>query len=241
MATLTLENSPRGILAELPDGLINRELYSAVVDPVCAFLAQIGRQPYFKVPMMMRRNDAQSLELVIQQFMITAVDLGRARVGDFLAWVGRIRAAELLGGELVVSTSRYLIAGLDLGDGVMPFGYVIATTDSAFKNAMIPDQRKTLDPWLMFMQLSLERTMPQQFAEALGFVQGEIGTSMVAALDRGNAPIKQVAAELQRRYRLGPDAAIALMQLGDWHADGGLAKLHTMRAHAATQAGEAER
>jgi hypothetical protein len=237
MATLTLENTPRGILAELPDGLINQELYSAVVDPVCAFLAQIGRQPYFKVPMTMRRNDAQTLELVIQQFMITAVDLRRARVDDFLAWIGQLRATELLAGQLAVGTSRYLIAGLDFADGVMPFGYAIVTADSAFTNAMIPDQRKTLDPWLMFMQLSLERTMQSQFDEALGFVQGEIGTSMVGALERGNTPIKHVASELQRRYRLGPDAAIALMQLGDWHADGGLAKLRTMRAHAAAQPG----
>jgi hypothetical protein len=224
-----VQYSPRGILAQPPPGLVNMTLFSALVTPLCGVLAQVARANQFEIGVEMHRNDAVCLKLQAQQFAFTGIDLLQSRLEDFLSWVGKLRASQLIGGQLGVETPRFLTAGLDLEDGA-PIGYVVTTPDPAFANPIIPSHPAVLDAWLMYTQLSLERTMGPQFAEALGYVHSQIGPSFLAVMDRPGLPIQAVIAELERRYGLGKDIAVALFQLGDWHAENGLARLQQMRA-----------
>lgn len=235
MTMFALEYGARGTLAELPPGgVANERLFSALLDPTCMFLCQVTRQSGFRVGVTIRKNDPGILELVIQQFLFTGFDLRHVAVNDFLSWLGHARAREVIGGQLDVQTPRYLLGGLDIAE--VPIGYAIMTADPAFGNPVIPTHSKTIDAWLLCTQLALERTIGARFTDALAYVHERMGPSLLAALDRvPGPPLAEIAGEVERRWGLSKDTVAALFQIGDWHADGGLARLEQMRALAASQ------
>lgn len=234
MDTFQLSISSQGIEAsDLKTDFANRDLFSALLDPLCVFLQEITGQSTHQLEVSVQTNRADEVALIVDRFLFRAYDLNKLSIDSWIELEVGTRVQEQFADQLGTPMARRVMNGVELDGNGAPFAFRIETVMDEFQLPYMPRQGYLIGAWLCFTHLWLEDQLGRGLPEVKGVVERHIGPSLRAALPRieaGELDVNVLAKELEQRYRMSADLAAAMMQMSDWLNDGGAARLKQLKS-----------